>query len=107
MTTPGDSPTEPTEPTEPSADFTRIDGIGATTAALLQEQGYRTFQQLAEARVEQIVAGSAGRWRISAARILKEGWLEQAARLAEEETTELTPDGPEPGRPGRRSFTVE
>jgi Helix-hairpin-helix domain len=91
----------------PADDLSRIDGIGTTTAGQLHELGYRTFQQLADASVDEIVAGSEGRGRISRQRILKEGWLEQAARLAEEEAGDPGPDDGDPEHPGRRTFTVE
>jgi hypothetical protein len=85
------------------ADFVRIEGIGRMTAASLRAMGLRTFDDLAAASAEELVARWEGKGRPTAARIRKEGWLEQAARLAEGDVL----DGVEPGGPTRRRFTVE
>jgi hypothetical protein len=85
------------------ADFVRIEGIGRMTAASLRAMGLRTFDDLAAASAEELAARWEGKGRPTAARIRKEGWLEQAARLAEGDAL----DGVEPGGPTRRRFTVE
>jgi hypothetical protein len=85
------------------ADFVRIEGIGRMTAASLRAMGLRTFDDLAAASAEELVARWEGKGRPTASRIRKEGWLEQAARLAEGDAL----DGVEPGGPTRRRFTVE
>ena len=85
------------------ADFVRIEGIGRMTAASLRAIGLRTFDDLAAVSADELAARWEGKGRPTAARIRKEGWLEQAARLAEEDAL----DGVEPGGPTRRRFTVE
>ncbi len=51
---------------EPAADFTTIDGIGPATAEELREAGYRTFDDLRVADVDELPSRAQGpvrRWR--------------------------------------------
>lgn len=68
-------------------DFQRIDGIGQGIAKRLHRAGVYTFVELAEQAPEQLaeLIGHVG--GLSAERIIREGWIDQARELAAEQAS--------------------
>lgn len=80
---PSSPPQRSTPPSAPAAkdDLTTIKGIGATFEQALNRLGIATFAQLARCDADEL-AGRLG--RVSAERIRREGWIEQAQARADE-----------------------
>jgi hypothetical protein len=66
----------------PSDDFTRITGIGRAIARRLQDAGVKTYADLGELSAEELVQLLSNGPGVSAQRIMKEGWRNQAKELA-------------------------
>ena len=67
----------------PDDDLTRIKGVGPAMAEALYALGIRSFGQLAAQDAESLAARLPA--RISAARIVRERWIEQAHALRDED----------------------
>ena len=89
-------------------DLTLVHGIGATTAARLQDAGIATFERLARTAPSELSAVLEGTVRRSPQRITAEGWTTQAATLAADrpQRGRRTSTTDRDVRPARYSFTV-
>ena len=82
------NPAPPVKPTEPHSTVTRssdaltdIDGIGPAYERALNALGIHTFAQLAAQNADELATGLSS-VRVTAARIKRDQWLEQAAAHA-------------------------
>jgi predicted flap endonuclease-1-like 5' DNA nuclease len=80
--TPPVKPQAPSSPSSHSSDpLTELDGIGPAYERALNTMGIRTFAQLAAQNPEELAAGLSS-VRVTAARIKRDQWIEQAATRA-------------------------
>lgn len=97
-------------------DLTKINGIGDKVATRLHGLGIHTYAQLAAASAEDIAAGVRDGWPITATRVARQRWVEQAARLAADgpvgrdtatSAKRATRESEVRAAPSRHAFTVE
>jgi hypothetical protein len=88
-------------------DLKLIPGIGSGVEARLNAAGIHTFAQLAAQSPEALVDALKGMVGITPARIARQGWIEQAGKLAEAAEAELDTRSAVSSRQYYETFTVE